>query len=846
MRVFPIGDLLANAIVSRHKAKTRDRRPAAAAPASPEEQARKALDAGRFREAVDAYKALLKGERRADWIDSLAAAYAGRASDLQAKGMFAEALAIWRNRASACGTPLTDPAYVECLCRAGDLPAALRALAATVDPAARGAIETRLVARTLVVPPEALSTLPEDDPLRRHHAAAQAALAACCAGDAEGLEAALRGIPHRSPYRDLRPTLKALDAAHRAPEQVSGLLARLAADSPFAKLAAVARAAVLPDDEWLPALAAADEATRRVLFELKGCPEATRPRLLELAQLGRTPAPDKVLDVFLHRPAPLPPAADRLCRRLLPHATRWAGRFAHQERRLSQFEIERIFALRCELDGHFGEARTHWSAAVDEIQKAGGDSRLAALILHKMALGGPNARAAALPAAPIAWLEESLRLDPDNREGRLKLIRFHIGADRMKAAREQLDTALASAPKDTETLLVAVETAIAGESYKKATAFAKQLLELDPINPQVRGLIGEAGLAQARKQIRAGRPDLAIKELDQAQPWLAEANSRHIAALLRALCAGDAAADALLREALAGLGGPLAGGFQLALEAQRTKLPAPKLFARAGLDLKTKPAASDVLSFVRTLDAADDNEKAIAGALDLLRQTIELAAASPLTAADRIAVCEALLRRREFRLLGTHARVALKLAPRQPLLVFFASFAAARGEPWELSDRELEKLDTARADAAKADDRRTTHRIGEFLAMEPEWDEEDDGDDRFGFDPAATEEKHIRMMVNLMIGVAGKKQFFEIVRENIGAARFNAFKAAAGKNEQRLIDLIVDYIAVNGGIDEFMFPGGGGGGEAKAIPQPKPNAKPAPEKKSTDRTSDRQKGLFDD
>ena len=57
----------------KKKSKTQDHG-GAAGPASREEVAQKALDAGRFREAVEAYKELLKTERRAEWVESLALA----------------------------------------------------------------------------------------------------------------------------------------------------------------------------------------------------------------------------------------------------------------------------------------------------------------------------------------------------------------------------------------------------------------------------------------------------------------------------------------------------------------------------------------------------------------------------------------------------------------------------------------------------------------------------------------------------------------------------------------------------------------------------------------------------
>ncbi len=88
--------------MTRHtRQPARKPRPAAVStPATPEARAEAALTAGRFREAIELYKDLLKRERRAEWVAALADSYAGRAEELANKGMLPEALVVWRNRAS--------------------------------------------------------------------------------------------------------------------------------------------------------------------------------------------------------------------------------------------------------------------------------------------------------------------------------------------------------------------------------------------------------------------------------------------------------------------------------------------------------------------------------------------------------------------------------------------------------------------------------------------------------------------------------------------------------------------------------------------------------------------------
>jgi len=72
---------------------------AALSPTALAEQAHQALETGRFRDAGEHFKALLKLGDHPEHQAGLAAAYEGRARELSAKGMLKEALVMWENRA---------------------------------------------------------------------------------------------------------------------------------------------------------------------------------------------------------------------------------------------------------------------------------------------------------------------------------------------------------------------------------------------------------------------------------------------------------------------------------------------------------------------------------------------------------------------------------------------------------------------------------------------------------------------------------------------------------------------------------------------------------------------------
>ncbi len=127
--------------MSRHSARP-VKKPISAAN-TPERQAATArdhLERGRFRDAIECYKALVKTENRPEWLTALASAYAGRAQALADKGMQREAIELWRNRAEVCHTALWEGPYAGWLVAEGHMSEVLgylsrRRAAASAAPA---------------------------------------------------------------------------------------------------------------------------------------------------------------------------------------------------------------------------------------------------------------------------------------------------------------------------------------------------------------------------------------------------------------------------------------------------------------------------------------------------------------------------------------------------------------------------------------------------------------------------------------------------------------------------------------------------------------------------------------
>jgi hypothetical protein len=690
-------------------------------------QASAALSAGKFREAADLYKDLLKREPRPEWTQGLADAYAGRAGQMAAKGMFHEAVALWRTRAQACGLPLLDGPYADWLARTGQLDTALPALLAAAHegpPEQQTARQGRLAAAVLAASPQALAQVPAESPLRQHHAAARQALAAVAAGDMPALEAALQGIPFRSPYRDLRPLLKALALVRTDVPAAAAIIERVPASGAFEGLAAPLRVAVQPAPQWLAAWQGLPASARELVLDLKGCPPAHRPLVEALAALPAVPAEASAgLFKLLARFQKLLPRglARRWALRVWPHlAQRRPTEFKAAFGSLAEHESVHAHALAAQIRQDLDEAAHHWQGLARLLGKQPGQARRAALVLRRLAqrplaTGGVDESVA-------GWLEQSLALDPDDRGTHLDLIKARRLMAEPKQARERLEAALARWPDDTALLQQGVELALESGAFKKAATLAKQVQRLDPLNPRVPELIGQAHLSHARKLIKTRKPEAARRELEQAAAWLREPAGVGRLQLLRALAAPDADAKHLLPEALAGLGGPLVGRFQLALESQRVNMDARAALAEAGRAAgSAAPGTADVLALAQALNAEPARDRAVAAAIDMLLPQLQQVARLPRFSEDQfVQVAEALHRHRLATATGLITAAGRLQWPGNRVLLYLDLAARCAGRPWALPYQDEQKLEKAFHEAQEQGDARTAKRIADLLDGVPD------------------------------------------------------------------------------------------------------------------------------
>lgn len=773
------------------------------------------LEKGRYRDAIDAYKTLLKQERRPDWLNRLAEAYTGRAHALADKGMRREAIEIWRSRADVCGKPLWEGPYTQWLLDENRLTDVLTHLSARRNapdhvPGEKpneelAALEWRLAPAILVADEALLATLPADSPLVRHRTTALSALTAYAQHEDSALETALASIPFRSPYRDLRLILKALVLRETDAAAAHAAIMRLPADGPFERLAAPLRMLPVFSDDSLSKLATLNPAQQDIAFDLLGCPPTQTSLLRALITASDAITPPNLFDLVLKHSAGLPNVlATRVWQRLSPHAKRRGCESPRFFGSPTPAAEECATALAHEISGDREHAETHWTNAAQHLAVGGdADNRLrAALILRNAALSSVHlARDGVLDASGAKLLTDSLEFDVYDRDVHVRLIQFWRKIGDMKKARARLDVGLTYFPDDVAMLAESVETALAGGAFKKAATTARRLLELDPLNAKVRSMIGNAHLSHAAKQIAASKPDAASAEIDEAATWLNGPTERGRMLALRAWSASVGTPERLRlsQEAVACWGGGLVAGWRLLRETHGvfTHIKAALLLDEAGINPETPLTTADILQLIQAMEHEPLLTPKGMDPLAPWRKAIEAKAAELVRDAETaIQICEVFSRYKENNLVEKFAEAARKRWPNRPIFIYHAVAARFGKQNSIAHDRDFDDLEEAYRCASMDNDHRLKMRIDTLFAAEESLLDSDNVDDFDSpFDPASIDERSIRAMIEMSIQSGGEKAFLAKARQEIGSEFFKQLERESGGNRKVLLKRIVDALA---------------------------------------------------
>jgi cellulose synthase operon protein C len=702
------------------------------------ERGTQALRLGRFKDATDIFKQLIRQDARPEWTQRLGDAYAGRARTLAEKGMVKEAAIVLENTLAADGTIREPLLYVSCLIRHHQHQKAQRAALSNIArlPAPDAArLEDFAAALSLALPTPAAADASSSGgkTWTEQSGAAQAALEAWLQGSSPGdVDRLLGAIPLRSPFGPVRLILKGLISPPDTAAKARTLLAMVPAESAFAGARGAAEAALADDRDLLDRWGGLQPAQQRFVSDMRGLPREATALLNQIVDAERR-GPVALFNVLARHGAALPEEELRAaCLNLLPSAPERIPEFERRFGSISTLERNRIQALAAEAQGDWDSVPHHWHAVVKVLAgESTPEGRLAqAVVLRHMAdLALRHSDAWDDPEVPdkdpvAHYLECSLVADPDYLPATLAVLERYRTDEDQKEWHRATEAAALRFPGNVAVLLDAVNSAVARNAYKKAAGFARRVLTVDPINAAARERMIELQLAHARKQMRAGRTDLAGKTLTEAAEWerpdAPSATLRIGQGLVAMTAAPDSAAPDTLRAVVGAAGHGVLRWFHVALEASLMGWPAQRLQPfQQELEAaqRSEPDRATILALVSLLGQKEirDSRKAVAPALRRIDSFLEKGSRIAWSPAEFQAIAELLAHLREFRTLYRYANEALRREADDHTARFYQILARAEGKRDYLNDVQESELLTMLEQAAKRQDFHLINRLQKLL-----------------------------------------------------------------------------------------------------------------------------------
>ena len=712
------------------------------------------LAAGRFKEAVETYRQLVKAEARPDWRRALAEAYAGRAAALAGKGMYKEAALVFGNADAADDSVHAPLMHLACLIRAGDAANAIRRCCTCLSQGVGTTAERERIADLAAalwcageVPP-----LPDAVPggARAHAAAAKALEVWLAGGSPAELDPLINAISLRSAFKPLRFILKA--AIETDAERRARLLELVPADSAFTQLAQAVRRATA--EEPLATVGAWSDlsgAARTFAVEVAGLPANAGKLLTDLTDAERR-GPGALLDVLLKNKDRFAAADLRTaCLNLLPRLPARLSQVERQFGPLPAAERHRLLALAAELEQDWDEFVHQWQAAADALeQSSDADAALArSIIYRRLADVAVSTRSLRRrrdhDSDPVVWLEKSVTADPTDRDSLRLLIAELRRSGNTKERARWTDVAAMQFPNDAALLLEALEATAERGALRKAADLAKRVLALDPINVEARQRLIDFAIGHARKKMAEARPDLARKALAEA---VQRSPDDGALTLVRGLVglrdANPDEAKALVTQGVERLGGGVAGWLRAELEGQAMRLTAQEIkqSSQKGLAaaLTRPPHREDIVAAVTVLNRQDLRQTVTrsASVLKPVYRWLEKGRSCSFSAAEFQTLAAAFERMARYDLLGSYARAAAAREPGEPLYEFHIIVARVAGKAIHLTTADLDRLARLVERAQERQDEALTFQIIRFVETArrefggfDDFDDFDDDDDEF-------------------------------------------------------------------------------------------------------------------
>lgn len=759
--------------------KASQKAPSATPDASLEKNASSHFSAGRYKNAAEIYKNLLKHSDNPDWRRKLAECYLQRALNMAEKGMPKEAAVLWENYSEWAEPPLAAlEAYILWLLSVKNTQKAFARLdkidAKQLDenhPELAVWLGFLLVCEY----PDIETHIPHDSAVMQHWQTVRGALDAYRSNRLEPIDELLKKLPFRSAFRDLRSLLKAQLSLPASIEQAHTLLSKIPDNSPYRPAANALTAYMLQGSAFVEVSLQLEDSQRRLIAKAKG---------LSNKQLELLDAIDKQCNnltgkaqfnlAIRYRELIGNEAASRFCQVMLARNPSGRKDYLKNFAAKDSIESERIQALIHEENHDHDEAEDHWLRYIDALKIQGPENhKKIALIYRHLTQKLP-------PSHAVEFLMDSLQYDPDDRDSYLKILDYFEQEDPDPEEHAiWLAKGLKHLPKDIEMLVYAAKSAMRKKAFKKAAKYAQDLLKIDPVNTLAKELLFSSHLAHARKLIKTQKFHLVDKELQAAEQLSIDKTLLRQADLIRGFYIWTAEDKdrglKAIADALQSMNpGPATAHFQGFIESAMMDVPYATIAKRLPA-VKADELSEQELVFLtesikhynEQLEKLDVVYKALDKIKAPLKKSMKMLNYGEQALLDW---CQTLEEIEHFDLLKQCAKSADGVWEK-PVWSYYRVVAECQGDPSRLDITWTLRLQTAIEIAHQQKDSKTEFKIRHFIERAIGFqnpfgfdDEDDFYEDESGFDPNIIEDLFDHVPKRNMIKIG--KKFEEMMNKS--------------------------------------------------------------------------------
>lgn len=689
-----------------------------------EAQALSLQKSAKNKEAIKLYKKLLQIDDNEQWQQQIAFCYVQRAKAFAEKGMLQEALVLWESHTEYTQPPfIAYDQYIIWLILVNNQPsiqAGLEQLTAQQLDKQYPVLATALGYLLLTKHPEFEQMLPHESLFLTHFKIAQTAIQAYQDGNNDKLQAALKQIPYRSAYRDLRTLLSAIVAMADSPVQAQILLTKIPAVSAYAPAAKLLLACARDGAELVEDLVEFNHQQRSFVGDIIGL----NKKQLDFVQhysREHEHLSDKVQFNLAIQYLDLldTDTVQQFCQALL--ASYHAGKKDYYKHfgEPDEFEEYRVKALRCEQDNNLYDADYYWRECISILDANAAENGLQiALILQRMAAREPEGD------KRTELLIDSVAYEPDNRNTYLQIM--HYFSQQQETAKEHklwLSKTLEQFPQDVDVLTQAVKAATRNKTFKKASQYAAKILSIDPLNTFAKQTLFASYLAHAQRLMREKNYRLVAKEISEAEQLKSgKAYSKQLElmhALLYFASEDKQQGIQKISTALADLHtDPVNRMFHASMQALLNGLPVATILRelpQAKEYLLSTQEMSDLIQQFELYAIDSDNFGYLYKALDKIKAPLKKSLSDQNYPEELLLnLCKVLDSFEHFELLRHCARVA-QLQCKKPIWMYYRVYADKNGKAEDCSYWEIQRLENANKQAREAKDYPSCILIDKFL-----------------------------------------------------------------------------------------------------------------------------------